>query len=80
MFPAFLQHHINLEPGQLRRKFQRFQPLQGNEHKLFAEGEVFQQQLIAAEGTFTFWPQLILFTKTLRGDIRVQRLTIGLTG
>ncbi|MNO09747.1 hypothetical protein D3C81_2331390 [compost metagenome] len=50
------QHHLEFEPGGIRCQRQVLEPAQGHEHEFLAEGEILQQQLIAAEGTVALGP------------------------
>ncbi len=51
-----------------------------DKHKLVAEGEVLQQQLIPAEGRIAFWPQPVFLSKSPRREVAVKANTIGLPG
>ncbi|CZW03763.1 Uncharacterised protein [Enterobacter hormaechei] len=43
-----------------------------DEHKLFAKGEILQQQLVTAEGAVALRPQPVFLSKTARGEITIQ--------
>ena len=53
-----------------------FETTEGDEHELLAEGEVLQQQLIAAERAVTFGPQAVLVGKAPGRKMRVQWLAL----
>ncbi|MNJ20588.1 hypothetical protein D3C77_149230 [compost metagenome] len=72
--PGLAQHHVQFEPGCAGRKLQVLKAAEGHEHELLAEGEVFQQQLVATEGAVALWPQAVLVGKALGYEMPFQRL------
>ena len=72
MLPALGQHHVDFEPRELSRKDYGLQPAQSREHEFFAEGEVLQQQLVAAKAAAVLRPQPVIITESQRGEIPVE--------
>ncbi|MNP41919.1 hypothetical protein D3C76_1356500 [compost metagenome] len=51
-----------------------------DEHKLIAEGEVLQQQLVATERGIPFWPQPVFLSKSSWREVPVKANAVGLPG
>ncbi|MNI48152.1 hypothetical protein D3C73_1027060 [compost metagenome] len=67
------QHHLEFEPGGIWCQLQLLESAEGDEHEFLAKGEIFQQQLIAAEGTVALGPQAILVAEPLRRKITLEQ-------
>ena len=80
MFPAFRQHDVDFKPRQSGRKSHRLQPAQIDEHELFAEGKILQQQLVTAKTAAIFRPEAVILAKSQRAEIPVQRPSVHLIG
>ena len=76
MLPALRQYHVDFKPWELSRKGHGLQPMQPHEHEFLTEGEVLQQQLIAAKAAASLRPQVIVITKAQRSEISVERSSV----
>ena len=79
MFPAFCQHHVDFKPGEFSRKDYGLQPTQAGKHEFLTEGEVLQQQLIAAKTTAPLRPKVVIIVKSQHGEIAVKRSSVYIT-
>ncbi|MNI19358.1 hypothetical protein D3C73_727940 [compost metagenome] len=73
--PRLAQDHLQFEPGHARCDAQLLQAMERHEHEFFAEGEIFQQQLIPTERAVALGPQAVLFGETLGCEMAGQRIT-----